>query len=28
VPFAIAAALCAATLGLMLVRPVRAALPR
>ena len=28
VPFAISAALCAATLGLMLVRPVRAALPR
>ncbi|HUA05236.1 MAG TPA: MFS transporter [Solirubrobacteraceae bacterium] len=28
VPFAIAAALCAATLGLMLVRPVRTALPR
>ncbi|MGO9890533.1 MAG: MFS transporter [Solirubrobacteraceae bacterium] len=28
VPFAISAALCAVTLGLMLVRPVRAALPR
>jgi MFS family permease len=28
VPFAIAAALCAATLGLMLARPVRTALPR
>ena len=28
VPFAISAALCAATLALMLVRPVRAALPR
>ena len=28
VPFAISAALCAGTLGLMLVRPVRAALPR
>ena len=28
VPFAISAALCAATLGLMLVRPVRIALPR
>ncbi len=28
VPFAIAAVLCAATLGLMLVRPVRTALPR
>ncbi len=28
VPFAISAALCATTLGLMLVRPVRAALPR
>jgi MFS family permease len=28
VPFAISAALCAATLGLMLLRPVRAALPR
>ena len=28
VPFAISAALCAATLGLMLIRPVRAALPR
>jgi MFS family permease len=28
VPFAISAALCAATLGLMIVRPVRAALPR
>ena len=28
VPFAISAALCAATLGLMLVRPIRAALPR
>jgi MFS family permease len=28
VPFAISAALCATTLGLMLLRPVRAALPR
>ncbi len=28
VPFAISAALCATTLGLMLIRPVRAALPR
>ncbi len=28
VPFGLSAALCAATLGLMLVRPVRAALPR
>ncbi len=28
VPFALSAALCAATLGLMLFRPVRAALPR
>jgi MFS family permease len=28
VPFAISAALCAATLGLMLLRPVRTALPR
>ncbi len=28
VPFALSAAMCAATLGLMLVRPIRAALPR
>ena len=28
VPFALSAAFCAATLGLMLIRPVRAALPR